>query len=347
MTTATVPTSRFGKAEALGFDPAGGPWVALCDAHNTTFQTLTRDKARAASRDTASFCKSCQAGNLEVLEVERFEPTTPEQLEAEADWNEEARLAQEFLELENRMTTADVDVPANEQPVLGTYRIGDMAHNALSTSGMYFKPVCNPDKAALMSEPVSMDDPNMCPYCLAGLAAPAEEPVKAKRGRKPKVAREPKVEAAPVVPAEPIYPELLVDFETVTGDFTTAMTNEFSVADGARALELLMTQVEFLKAHMPRRRVGRPTGARSGLVKQSATVNPSDQMGRVQQFADAGDKRALDILEHFKAYVPDADCSYCAEKGRMTRHGYASAFCSVGRELRAMELRATSAETEN
>ena len=149
--------------------------------------------------------------------------------------------------------------------------------------------------------------------------------------------------AAPEPAPEPKYTDETAVLHDYVSDLLVALEDTPSVPDAQALVAFLEPALVKLRAMLPRRRVGTVTGARSGLVKQSATVNPSEQLERARVYAEAGDKRAQAILDHVAAYVPGEDCSYCLEHhGKTTRHGYATAFCSIGREVTAMANRAAA-----
>ncbi|MBI4397292.1 MAG: hypothetical protein HY548_09365 [Elusimicrobia bacterium] len=57
------------KAEEAGLDPAGGPWVAVCETHKTVCNTASLPKARPFLK-IPEFCEECMsqyAGKTEQL----------------------------------------------------------------------------------------------------------------------------------------------------------------------------------------------------------------------------------------------------------------------------------------
>ncbi len=360
MTQTPLVNVKIGKAQDLGFDPDGGPWVVLCLRHNTVLNVKSRDAARGFAREITSFCEDCRDNpdSDTPLNVEPDYDFTGNNQD-DSDMNATAdRLIAEAVAAE---AVADEPVVADEPtPIVGTFHASDTpaVHNAASISNMYFRAVCG--STFLMGEPASQDDPGMCEYCAAGTTAPAEPAVKVRKqrvvrerapkaeklpkepkpAREPKPAKEPKVVAVAEPEPEPKHGELARSLYESAETFITAVVADGSVPDARIGVDLLEAKLSVLKAMLPRRKVGRPTGARSGLVRQSASVQPSDELALMRPFAEAGDRRAKDILAHVTAYVPGQDCAFCLERGRSTRHAYATAFCSIGRELRAAARRA-------
>lgn len=339
--TETMPAAQYGKATDLGFDPTGGPWVAVCRKHNTSVNVSNRDKARAAARNTAEFCEDCRDIVQSTDEVSYSD--TQEPIEQETDPSVKLQQVEAFdqsLRNQAQAWLAEQNakhVSPDPNPVQGTYRdpATGTAHDAVSVIGLYMHPACRPDKPIMHGEEVTRDDTAMCPYCLSGVLAPTEEQTAKRRGRRP---AEPKAQVEPT--QAPLYPVLTEALLEATTRLTAAMEDHPSIADAVAAVDILSPALDKMRQFAPRRRVGKVTGARSGLVKQSKTFQPSIELDEVKQFADGGDKRAQDILDHVAAYKPGEDCSYCLNHGRQTRHGYATAFMSVGRELRAMRQRA-------
>ena len=326
--TETATPVTYGKAETLGLDPADGKWAAVCNLHNVKASYATREQARTITKTPEAFCGVCggQESPIVTFSAAQTDPVTEGQFESMNAMLEQA--SAEWLAEEKAKQNGTA-----AEPVIGTYMIGDTAHHVVAVSGMYVRTVCNPEHS-VMSGGQTDDTESLCTYCMTGVVAPSQEVVERKRrGRPPKVAAEP-------VPApEPQYPNLTEALLSATAELVAAVEQNPSEPDVVKALEILNPAMDTLRKHAPRRRIGTVTGARSGLVRQSQTVNPSDELEKVRAYADAGDKRAQDILTHVAAYVAGEDCSYCLSKGRSTRHGYATAFMSVGRELRAMEQR--------
>lgn len=340
----TETSVTFGKADELGYNPAGGKWVVVCQRHEFVLNVNSRDRAREAAKNTSEWCDECREMDQETPEdvlsdVVTFSTTqtdavTDEQFESMDTMLQESHaqwLAEEHAKQADSHVEPEEVVP---QPILGTYLIDDVAHHAISVSGMYIKSVCKPESAHMAGEQVDANDERLCTYCMAGILAPAKEETERKRRGRP-----PKAVAPPEPPAEPRYTGLTEALLAATAQLVAAIEDDPSVPDVVTALSIMAPAVDTLRKHAPRRRSGVVTGARSGLVKQSKTVNPSAEVKCVQTYADAGDKRAQDIIKHVDAYVAGEDCAYCLDKGRSTRHGYATAFMSIGRELTGMETR--------
>ena len=363
--TETQPAAIFGKAEALNFDPAGGKWVAVCQRHSTVINLPTRDQARAAASKTAEFCEACRdfdqalpdepasiaepAATSQMQPVDSLptpEPFSPAQIEPVTDTqldNIDGMLkdaAAEWLADEHaKQQASDEVIPNSALPIIGTFLAAGVAHHAVAISGQYMRSVCNPDTAIMIEDSAEPDSPLLCSYCMAGVIAPPRPVVE--RRRRYRRGYHPSVPAAPVEPMYPVLTEALLE---ATARLLAAIEDHPSTPDVVVALDIMAPAMSTLRKHAPRRRVGAVTGSRSGLVQQSKTVNPSDELDKVKAYADAGDARAQDILAHVAAYQAGEDCPYCLEHhNRSTRHGYATAFMSVGRELRAMEARATAA----
>jgi len=345
--TDTETRTAYGKAEELGYNPAGGKWIAVCKNHDFVLNCSSRERAREASKNPAEFCDDCREMNQDIPEellehseppeepvtftATQTEPVTESQLD---DMNTMLEQAHAAWLAEEQAKQVEPDFEAEQMPILGTYLVGDTAHQAVGLSGLYVKPRCNPDKAMMSNGQVADDDERLCAYCMAGVLAPTEEEQQKRRRGRP-----PKAQVAPEPAPLPQYPETIAAVLQAVTALVAQVEQAQSVPDAVEGMNILTPALESFRKLAPRRRVGERTGARSGLVKQSATVNPSKEAERVKVYADAGDKRAQDILGHIQAYKPGEDCSYCADKGRSTRHGYATAFMSVGRELRAMEQR--------
>lgn len=348
MTTSTETRSkgRYGRPADFGFE-SESPWAANCPLHNTNAEQPTRDGARELAKNTAEFCDDCAdnqdpEGETPMDNAEPdFEFPAPRHLDPEPEDLEPERGA----DLSTLLDGLDME-PATPvaEPVLGTFFANGsgVAHNAVAIQGLYFTSVCG--KSTLMGESADPNDPAMCTYCLTGVAAPADKVVKERKVREPRAPRAEK----PVAVHEPAPEPKYVDEANALADFVTdllvAVQDAQSVPDAARLVEILEPALVTCKAMLPRRRVGAITGSRSGLVRQSATSNPSEQLEQMKVFADAGDKRAVTILEHVAVYTPGEDCSFCLANGRQTRHGYSTAFCSIGRELRAAANRAAATE---
>lgn len=382
----TEATATYGKADALGFDPAEGVWVAVCKQHNMHAGVATRDAARAAIRDSASFCEDCAADKQDASDPgwddDFSNPSDPITFPAARNLEDDREVAEKELPImtEEEYTAFEAEVhlqmeeihpmedgsdlgavapsaqalddaladlgdmsgmidTSGAQPTLGTFRGADgVPHNATSISGMYFHTVC--DQSMMMGDAAEPTDSDMCTYCLSGVPVPKNAPVKAKGER---VARVKKEKPEPEPEPEPKYSAQTLALASVIGELEAILRDDPSVADARVALRMLEATTAWLKPILPRRRVGVVTGARSGLVKQSASVKPSPELERAKEFADAGDVQAQRIVEHASAYQPGADCSYClAHHGTITRHGYATAFTSIGRQLKAMEHRAAA-----
>lgn len=350
MTTSTETRSkgRYGRPADFGFE-SESPWAANCPLHNTNAEQPTRDGARELAKNTAEFCDDC-ADNQDPEEetpMDNAEPDfefpAPRHLDPEPEDLEPERGA----DLSTLLDGLDME-PATPvaEPVLGTFFANGsgVAHNAVAIQGLYFTSVCG--KSTLMGEVADPNDPAMCTYCLTGVAAPADKVVKERKVREPRAPRAEKPVAVPEPAPEPKYVDETNALDSYVTDLLVALQDTPNLPDIQRLVEILEPAALTLKAMLPRRRVGTTTGARSGLVRQSATVQPSNELEQVKFYADAGDQRAKDILEHVAAYVPDVDCSFCLEHGRSTRHGYATAFMSVGRELRAMEHRLAESQDD-
>lgn len=344
--TATVAASRYGKATDLGFDASDGPWVAVCNRHNAVVNVASRDRARDAAKLTAAFCEDC-ASMDSTPEYSDDEPEAvfppARHLDPEPDADEERHPYEDGSDLGALPPLDDLlpsDPEPDAQPILGTYfgNGSGIAHNAVSMSGAYFRAVCGP--SMMMGEPTTVGDPAMCTYCLAGVPAPEGKPVKERTVR---IRRVPAEKMQPAPEPEPKYDEEIGALDEALTDLLITFDDDRNLADIHRAVEILEPGLAKLKAMLPRRRVGVRTGARSGLVKQSQSVNPSAKLEEAKAYAAAGDTKAQQIVEHAAIYQPGVDCPWCIEHhGKMTRHGYATAFCSIGRELDAMKLRSAA-----
>ena len=172
MTTAVStenPTTRYGKATDLGFDATDGAWVAQCVTHNMIANLPTRDLARAASKNTASFCDECRAEAPDTAPEDNnpepdAEPETEDTFVAPPKRylpDPEPPTAEEQDHLTDALDGLD-DTPddaATRPAVLGTFFANGSgtAHNAAAISNLYMTTVCG--KTTLMGEPTAVGRP--------------------------------------------------------------------------------------------------------------------------------------------------------------------------------------------
>lgn len=191
-------------------------------------------------------------------------PVTREQFQALDDSLQKA--ANEWWEQQHPNGNSSV---TPQQPIVGTFYVGDtnVAHNAVKVSGYYFTAACGP--TLLQGVATVPDNPDMCTYCLAGLPAPDEKLKKVRMKRLPRVAvervaRVRKEKPAPEPEPEPRYATEVGLVEIDVKALLEAFGSEVSpatVADARSLAAVLEPALATIKAMLPRRSRGRPSGA--------------------------------------------------------------------------------------